>query len=180
MKRLFYLLLLLHFTFVLSAQVTDLSIEVQAYPTGIISGFQIERSISELSALHLRIGHQFIRHRDLGVQEEERGEGFGFTLGYKRYFKEEHKGFFLSLRSDLWFNTLDWQNNIDQINETSGTTKITVFQPTLQFGFHRKMSNQFFLTPSIAFGYEVNVKTTGAEVGQGAILLLGLQLGKRF
>jgi hypothetical protein len=180
MKKILSFLIISSFSFCVVAQVTDLSLELQAYPTGIISGIQFERSLGAHDAIHLRLGYQFIRHADQGVHEDERGDGYGFTIGYKRYFKEEYKDWFLSLRTDVWFNTLDWRDNIEEVNEVAGTSKITVLQPTLQLGFHQHLSKNMFLIPTVAFGYEVNVKTEGAAVGEGAILLLGFQLGKRF
>ena len=42
------------------------------------------------------------------------------------------------------------------------------------------LKNNFIVLPTISLGAEINVKTEGAEVGQGAILLLGATLAKRF
>ena len=65
---------------------------------------QIEKAFKENYAFHLRLGYNWIRHQDFGEHEDERGDGYGFTLGYKRYFKEGHKGFFIGARNDFWFN----------------------------------------------------------------------------
>jgi hypothetical protein len=42
------------------------------------------------------------------------------------------------------------------------------------------MGDNWIFTPGIAFGVEINVKTEGEPVGEGAIILVGLMLGKRF
>lgn len=168
------------FSSILCSQSTDISFEFQAYPTGLIPGLRLEKNFGVKHAAHIRVGYQWIRHRDLGEHEDERGNGYGFTLGYKRYFKEMHKGFSLSIRNDLWFNSLDWKDNINTPAEVSGTSDITVVQPTLELGYLMLSESGWFFTPSVAFGFEINVKTEGSDVGEGAILLLGLSAGKRF
>jgi len=181
LKKAFILVLTGTISLFSSAQSTDLGLEIQAYPTGVLSGVRADFGFGERQALHVRLGYNLVRHRDLGEHEDERGGGFGFSLGYKRYFSADFRRWFLGLRSDLWFNDVDWKDNIGMLNEVSGNTKITVLQPTLEGGFAFEFGEgQWFFTPSLAFGYEINVKTEGAEVGQGAILLAGFSIGRRF
>ncbi len=59
------------------------------------------------------------------------------------------------------------------------TSNITVIQPTIELGYLIKKEFSH-ITPTIAFGYEWNVKTNGEPTGEGAILLLRIQIGKRF
>lgn len=126
------------------------------------------------------MGINLIRHQDFGVHEDERGSSFGFSLGYKRYLKPDFKGLFFGIKNGIWFNTLDWKDQIDTSEEQKGQTKVTVIQPTVEAGYLFYWSNHWFFASSLAFGYEVNVRTQGAEVGERAILLVGFTLGKRF
>jgi hypothetical protein len=160
--------------------VLDVDFEFQVYPTGLIPGLRIEKGFAAKNAVHLRLGYQIIDHRDLGVQDDETGTGYGFTLGYKRYFKEGFKGWHLGVRNDIWFNQIDWKSNPDTPNEITGTTDIVVVQPTAELGYLWKLSEDWIISPSLAFGWEVNVQTEGEETGQGSILLFGLNIGKRF
>ena len=82
---------------------------------------------------------------------------------------------YFSIKSDVWFNTIDWTTGSE-----SGTTDITVIQPTAEIGYQFLGQSGFFISPSIAFGAEWNVSTRGEPTGQGAILLVGVQVGKRF
>ncbi len=157
---------------------TDITFEFQAYPTGLIPGLRIEKNFKEKYAAHLRIGYNWVRHRDLGEHKDERGDGYGFTLGYKRFFKEDYQGFFLGARNDFWWNEISWEDTDEQGTPTSGQTKITVVQPTLEAGFALLKGN-FLFTPTAAFGFEFNVKTEGEATGEGPILLLGFNLGLR-
>lgn len=158
----------------------DVSLEVQVYPTGVISGVRFEVALDEKQAVHLRLAVQNIDHRDEGVQDDEQGDGAGFTLGYKRYLRAGHTGPALSFRTDLWFNTLDTRDNIGTPMETSGTTDVTVLQPTIEISWNHPLGNDFFITPTAAAGFEINIDTDGEEVGDGFIFLGGILLGKRF
>jgi hypothetical protein len=161
------------------SQQADLAFEFQAYPTGLIPGIRLEK-LFKSNAYHLRLGYNWIRHGDAGVHEDERGSGFGLTLGYKRYFSDQDR-FFLGARSDIWFNSMDWKNNIGTSNETNGNTKIVVVQPTAEFGYLVFLQRtDWYIVPTVAFGVEINTKTKGEPVGEGLVLLVGIQVGKRF
>ena len=114
----------------------DVSFEFQAYPTGLIPGLRVEKGIGDHHALFLRAGYNWIRHRDLGVQDLEEGDGFGGTLGYRYYFKETQAGFFLGVKSDVWRSSVDWEEQDDAgMAIESGTSEIIVVQPTAEAGF---------------------------------------------
>ncbi|MCU0347683.1 MAG: hypothetical protein MUC59_12150 [Saprospiraceae bacterium] len=160
------------------SHVTDFGVEIQAYPTGLIPGIRFERSFSEKDLFTLRLGFQIIDHRDLGIQDDETGTGYGATVGYKHYFRPGFKGLNLGLRLDTWSNTIDWTNNIPNGFET-GRSSVWVLQPTAELGWGIVLGENAVVTPALAFGYEVNVKTDGKETGQGAIILLGITLAYR-
>ena len=153
---------------------TDISVEFQAYPAGLIPGISIDKSVSSRSDVYFRLAYNWIRHGDLGKHDDERGYGYGFSIGYKIFIKENYKGFRFGIKNDVWRNSIDWMDSAD-----SGNTKVTVIQPTLEIAYVITTKN-IVISPSIAFGYEANVSTTGSPTGEGAILLLGAQFGKRF
>lgn len=157
----------------------DLGIEFQAYPTGLIPGIRFEKGFARKHAVHFRFGYQWIRHRDLGVHDDERGDGYGFTLGYRKFFRDGFNGWSISSRCDFWANNLDWKDE-EPIGGASGNTKVKVIQPTLDLGYTFEFGEQLVFTPTVAFGYEINVKTEGSETGEGAILLLGFEFSRRF
>ncbi len=151
--------------------------EFQAYPTGIIPGFTYERFISKQDAVHLRVGMQTIRHEDFGVHDDERGDGFGGTLGYRRYWPT---GLSLGARVDLWANSLDWADNIGEPNEQRGHTDVLVLQPVVEVTWRRFFAKNWFVQPSAAAGAEINIRTEGEETGQGFIFLFALAVGRSF
>ena len=149
--------------------------EFQAYPTGIIVGITSDLVISNHLVGHGRAGYNLVRHRDLGVHEDERGGGFGGTVGVRYYFDDLYRSWFAEARTDLWFNKITYKDRIGAINQTTGKTDVTVLQPTIVGGYTFEIGS-FFLSPTIGFGYEFNIKTKGSEVGQGAIVLVGFML----
>ena len=181
-SRIYFIFLLLALSGLASAQqgsITDLSFELQVYPTGIIPGVRWEKAYSGKHAINARVGVQKIRHQDYGVHDDERGDGFGFSLGYRRYLQPGYKGLSLNLRADVWFNQLDWKDNISQVNEINGNTHVTVLQPTIGAGYLFELGNNINIRPTVSVGYEINVETQGESVGEGLIWLIGFEVGRR-
>ena len=156
---------------------SSLAFEFQAYPTGIIPSITYERFISKTDAWHARIGRQIIRHGDEGVFEDERGEGLGGSLGYRRYWPS---GFSLGARLDLWANSLDWADNIGEPDEIRGHTDIIVLQPTVEVSWRKFFTQRWFIQPSFAAGFEINIITDGEDTGEGFIPLGALAVGRTF
>ena len=208
-----FLLILVCYNKVSAQDTTDqkftfyIGTEIQAYPTGAIPGIFFEVVKNNSNSLHAKFGYNVVRHRDLGVHDLERGGGYGFTLGYKRYLRNEGlKGFYLGARSDMWFNKVDWEDyeSIDeqpQVLTSSGRSDIVVLQPTLLAGYQLSFgSDRLSFSPQIAFGWEINVITKRVEAewneqylkliadepssldpstGQGAIFLAGFSMAFR-
>lgn len=151
----------------------NIGLEIQAYPTGIIPSIRYELYLKENNVLTMRLGYQFIRHRDLGKHDDERGTGAGFSLGYKKAISSH---FFIHLRNDLWWNHISWANlNPDEM----GTTRILVIQPTAGIEYSIEIGDGISLTPSVFVGMEWNAKTRGEPTGEGPIGLLGFLLAKK-
>jgi hypothetical protein len=150
----------------------EIGLEIQAYPTGILLGLRLEKYMNSNSSLNLRLALQFIDHRDLGVHENEEGSGYGASLAYRRFFKPDHKGLSLALRTDLWFNEIEWQDKL-----VNGISKITVVQPTIMGEYSIQINPSMVITPSLSFGWEWNVSTDGEPTGEGAIILIGCTVG---
>lgn len=147
--------------------------EFQAYPTGLTPGLVAYKSIGNNNYIHLKAGYNHVRHGDAGLHEDERGGGFGGSLGFNRLVAIRKSNFLAGVRCDLWYNEIDWKIRIDEPNEESGVSKVTVLQPTISMGYPIAVGKGFFL-PQISFGAEINVETQGEETGEGLILLVGV------
>lgn len=158
----------------------DAGLEIQAYPTGLIPGLTAELGFRERNAVHIRLGYNFFDHRDFGVHDDEDGGGPGFTLGYRRYFRDGGSGLWLGARADVWFNGVTWCDGCESSTVTTGTTELVVLQPTAEAGWLFAVADEKMrLGPSVGFGWEWNAVTKGEPTGEGAILLLGARLQYR-
>ncbi len=171
----------------------EIGFEFQVYPAGIMPGLKMEMGLGSYykNALNLRVGYNRARRHDWGEHEDERGGGWGGSIGYRYYIIKPMKSLFAGIKTDIWKLNIDWRNSgTDEIlwtnDDAIGISKILIFQPTAEIGYKffipvgESGNNGLYITPTFAFGLEINVKTEGDPVGQGTIGLLGLEIGYRF
>lgn len=165
----------------------DAGIEYQIYPAGMMFGVHAASNFAEHHGIQIRAGYNKANRKDFSPYNDyENGGGLGLTLGYRYYFgkNKSYNGLFAGLRTDLWNLKINWKDNLEDtntLNDTQGTTDILVLQPTLEIGYRFNFANErWFVAPTIANGFEINIKTKGEEVGQGFISLLGVSAGYRF
>ncbi|MCB9245572.1 MAG: hypothetical protein H6606_04005 [Flavobacteriales bacterium] len=166
------------------AQATDknsssIGVEFQAYPAGLMPGIQFEYQLAEHHAAHIRLGANYANRRDWGKHDDERGSGIGGTLGYR--YRGEWRGSIISsgFRTDIWDMRIRWSNTTTDMGQQSidrGETSILVVQPTLEIGWWKVFAQRWTLGICVSNGYEINVRTQGEPVGEGAITLLGINL----
>ena len=153
--------------------------EYNYYPAGHVVGIQAEYSPNNNHhSFNARIASNITRRWDFsGLNDDERGVGFGTSLGYRYYLTPECNGVYLGARTDLWFITVNWKDSSEAIK--SGTSKITVIQPTFEIGYLFKFKRGWELGTACVNGVELNVKTEGEPVGEGWITLWQLRISKR-
>lgn len=159
--------------------VFEAGLEFQAYPTGLLPGIRFGLPITDKGLFELRLGYNYVRHRDLGLHDDERGDGFGFTVGYRYFLQEDLRGWNFGLRSDLWFNTVEWRDTEGTFT-ARGESEVIVLQPTGIVGYSFNLGGGFTLSPGIGFGVEINIHTEGEKVGEGLIGLVGFSLSRYF
>ncbi|MEM9261808.1 MAG: hypothetical protein AAGA62_19355, partial [Bacteroidota bacterium] len=89
-----------------------LGLQLQQYPTGTIPGISLNLPLGAKQSFQFRIGYNIVYHGDAGVRENEEGGGFGFSPAYLFALRDANKGIYLGGRRDLWFNRIDWMDNI--------------------------------------------------------------------
>ena len=151
---------------------------VQAYPAGVIFNGHFAYFYKPNQSIGVYLGYNLTNRRDWGEHDDEQGGGAGAGLAWRYYFKEKGvNGLHAGIRTDMWFMTIDWEEDTGQ----EGETEISVLQPTVQLGysfFPQESRLTFELNASL--GAEFNVLTRGEDVGEGAILLVGFGFGYRF
>jgi hypothetical protein len=118
----------------ISAAEREIGLELQAYPTGVVTSVGAKVPLEKDGRfLTFRVGY------NEADRDDEKGGGPGISAGWRRSFSNSERGWFAGARADLWFLEIDW---ID-LPGTPG-------------------------------------QTSGADVGQGPILLLGAGVSRRF
>lgn len=145
--------------------------EVELYPAGAVVAASAGSPVSERAVVFGRAGYNLTDRRDYGEHEDESGGGPGFGVGYRRWLGDGYRGWFWGARADLWFLEIDWE---EAGGTPSGTSDVVVFQPVGQGGYTWPLDGGFRLDLSASLGAEINVDTSGEDVGEGAILLVGL------
>jgi hypothetical protein len=161
-----------------TSKISTLGLEIQAYPAGLISQVRIGFRASPKSEILGSLGYNLARRQDFGEHDNEEGGGFGYAFAYKQYFKEGLKAWFIEAQTSFWHMDIDWTDNSPA---NSGTTAITVFQPTIGFGYDFQLKgDRLKLGLKAAFGYEININTKGEDVGEGGISLFGATFSYNF
>lgn len=148
-------------------------LEVQWYPAGWMVGPVASFSLAHKHSINIRIAANIADRHDWGKNDDEKGTGYGGSLGYRFLFTPGKNSFFVGARVDLWRMKIDWKDKINAAPATSGQTKITIFQPTAEAGYNvMSKTKKWNFVFSAAAGQEINIRTTGKEVGEGGIFLL--------
>lgn len=146
-------------------------VEAQVYPTGLLAGPRIEVALGEVDAFHARAAVHYADRGDAGEHDDEEGDGWGIGIGWRRWLEAYGTGWSLGARLDYWRLDLDWRDDGPPLRE--GNTDVDVLVPSLEGGYSWAIrGGRFDLT--LGLGYELNVETDGEDVGEGAILLLGV------
>lgn len=146
----------------------EIGLGSQLYPTGLIVTAHATIPVSRRVDLSALGGFNLADRGDFGEHAQEEGDGGGFGLRWRWHFRPDGNGFHLGMRTDLWFLTIDWTDP-----GSAGVTKVTVLQPTGLVGWRRVLGPHVAFEVSAALGAEINVRTRGEPVGEGAILLGG-------
>jgi hypothetical protein len=149
----------------------------QLYPAGVNLAARASFPIGDRNTLSAHGGYNVTDRRDFGEHDNEEGGGPGFGFAVRRYLEERYNGFHIGVRTDLWFLAIDWEDNAPP---RSDRTNVVVLQPTAQAGYSRTLSGgRVVLEATVSLGAEINVRTGGEAVGEGAILLVGVGIAYR-
>lgn len=146
-----------------------LGVSIQHYPAGIISCLTFENYISQKASLMFRLGLNYADRQDFSpYNDNEKGKGFGGSMGYRRHFELKKGQIVGGLHCDIWNMWINWKNDIGEPNYTEGQSYTLVIQPWIEGGYLLNLKSlpiQVGITTG--FGREINVITEGKAVGQG-------------
>lgn len=152
-----------------------LGLGVELYPAGVIGKATAELALTDRESVVVRALWNAADRGDFGRHDDEDGGGAGGGAGWRRYTGSGREGFFVGLRADLSWLSIDWKD--DPPNADRGDSDVLVFQPTLEGGWRLRFGASGLALELLAgLGYEWNLITDGKHVGDGPIGLVGLGL----
>lgn len=155
----------------------NLGAEIQWHPAGVIYGARADLYLGKNTNWNFRIAYNDIDRKDFStLNDTEVGGGLGASLGYRHFFGKR-KGIFLGARADIWNLTIDWTDTNNPATMQSGSTDITVFQPTIEVGYQFVIKKHWTIAPAFTNGYELNVITKGDDVMGSFVTLIGVNVG---
>jgi hypothetical protein len=142
---------------------------VQVYPAGVILNLVGMKNLSDRKAILLRLGINLANRKDFSeYNDKETGGGFGASIGYRYFFPIKTGNFFAGLNTDIWNMWINWENEVVPPNKANGQSYTLVVQPWIEAGYEYPFKkNNFYIGLSTGFGREINVITSGKDVGQG-------------
>lgn len=149
-----------------------MGISGQIYPAGTIATVDSEFPWSDHSSWLVRLGVNLADRKDFSkVNDNEKGAGFGGSVGYRKNFNLRKGRIIAGINTDLWNLWIKWKNEIGLVNQTQGRTYTLVLQPWIETGyFTTPQKSRFSVGLTAGFGREINIITKGREVAQGWIL----------
>ena len=158
--------------------------ELQLYPAGVNVTARLSMSVANNQRLAFYAGYNESDRQDFGEHDNEKGGGAGVGAGLQHYFGPQQSGWYAGGRLDVWRLGIDWRDRRNG-TDVEGTTDITVLQPTARGGYSwllgdSAQNGQWAIEAGLALGAEINIKTNGEDVGEGAILLGGVAVEYRF
>lgn len=153
-------------------------VEVQWYPAGWLIGPAANYFISAKHILNFRAAINIAdRHNWSGLNDDERGTGYGGSVGYRYLFTPAKNSFLIGARVDLFNTKIKWKNNIGTVQQTSGITTTLVLQPSAELGYRIMLTNsRWNILFAGGIGEEINIRTKGRDVGQGGMWLLSVSI----
>ena len=153
---------------------TDIGAQFQWYPSGTITSLHAAFNSKMHHSVLVQFGYNKSNRKDKGEKEIETGSGWGGALGYRYYFKPFPHKLFIGAKADIYKMEINWADGI-----LTGQSRTWTVQPVLEIGYTLVINDQGFITPFIANGAQINVKTEGDKVGQGFVTLVGISAGFR-
>jgi hypothetical protein len=150
---------------------TDVGLSLQVYPAGFIATLNAGLFLQSKSSLMFRLGSNITNRKDYSpYNDNEKGGGFGGSLGYRRHFPLNKGEIIAGIHTDLWNMWINWKDDVGEPSEKNGQTYTLVLQPWIEAGYMIDFKNSpVNLGITTGFGREINIVTKGNDVGQGWI-----------
>ena len=149
--------------------------ELRVYPSGLILGAGWRQPLGPRDEAQATLLYNRARRGGNGRHEDERGDGAGIGLAWEHYFRDGRLGWSMRGSADLSALRIDYRDGA-----TTGRSDITVLQPAIGAAYtFSSDDDRWRWKLGASVGSEINIRTRGSKVGDGAILLIGLSVSAR-
>ncbi len=150
------------------------NVELRAYPSGEIFSVGWQRLLGPTDVGTASVLYNRAERGNNGRHDDEHGRGGGVSYAWDHFLTAERLGWSFEGRADLSRLRINYRDG-----NLSGQSSITVLQPTLGVGYSIPLGEQWRLRFGASVGAEINLRTKGSKVGDGAIGLLSLSIAPR-
>ncbi len=154
---------------------TDIGAEFQYYKDGKFIGLHLAHNARLHHSFHGTIGYYMAGDPTASFYYNESNGGLGAGLGYRYYFNLRPHGLFIGANA----NAFTYKVMMDT-QASEKPIKSTIFIPSLQTGYMLLINDMFFITPTIAAGYKMNLQTDLKVEETKVTALLGISCGLKF
>jgi hypothetical protein len=136
-------------------------------------------------AFNAKIHHSFLAsvgyktaYRPIsGTHNNEKGQGWGGSVGYRYYFDYIPRSFFVGARTHFW--SLSMYRTADP---TLKTVSVLIAQPSIEVGYTAVINDIFFITTYISAGKQFTISSPDDTFGygKGSATGAGISAGFRF
>lgn len=140
---------------------------------------QLAFNAREHHSIITSLGYKDVWRPIPNTHNNEKGKGFGGSVGYRYYFKVLPKGIYLGLRAHVW--SLSMYRSADN---TAKNTNLTIGQPSAELGYTAVINDIAFVTFYYSAGKQFQIsdadKSYGYGYGKGSVSSFGISGGIRF
>ena len=154
---------------------TDVGAEFQWYKDGKFVGLHLAANAKLHHSFHGSIGYYIAGDPTANFYYNNTNGGMGVGLGYRYYTNLRPHGFFMGVNVNLFTYKVMLDTPAPE-----GPYNSTIFIPALQTGYMILINDQFFITPTVAAGYKMNLQDKMSADESKTVALLGISLGAKF
>lgn len=151
---------------------TDVGAEFQWYKDGKFIGLHLAHNAKLHHSFHGEIGYYMAGDPTSSFYSNKTNGGLGTGLGYRYYIDLRPHAFFIGAKANFFIYKISTQTLMEF------TSKI--FIPSLETGYMILVNDQFFITPTVAMGYKMNLQSEMKFEEEKAVALLGISAGFKF
>ena len=152
----------------------DVGAEFQWYKDGKFIGLHFASNAKLHHSIHGEVGYYMAGDPTGAFYNNQNKGGLGLGLGYRYYTMLRPHAFFIGVKANMF------SNKIILNTPTPESYTSLIFIPAIETGYMFLINHMFFITPTAAVGYKMNLQDAMKVETKKAVGLLGISTGFKF